>query len=58
MKRKPRAVRASTVVDSALARPRQLFDSQPGSDPKVEEQLKIAREFMNQYRDTFRALAK
>jgi putative addiction module antidote len=27
-------------------------------DPKVEKQLKLGREFMAKYRDTFRALAK
>lgn len=27
-------------------------------DPEIEEQLKIGREFMAEYRDTFRALAK
>lgn len=27
-------------------------------DPEVEEQLKLGREFMNEYRETFRALAK
>ena len=27
-------------------------------DPKFEEQLEIGREFMREYRDTFRALAK
>ena len=27
-------------------------------DPDVEEQLKIGREFLGQYRETFRALAK
>lgn len=27
-------------------------------DPSVEEQLKIGRDFMKEYRDTFRALAK
>jgi putative addiction module antidote len=27
-------------------------------DPKVEEQLKLAREIMNEYRETLRALAK
>jgi putative addiction module antidote len=27
-------------------------------DPKVEEQLKLGREFMAEYRETFRALAK
>jgi putative addiction module antidote len=27
-------------------------------DPKIEEQLKLGREFMAEYRETFRALAK
>lgn len=27
-------------------------------DPEVEKQLKLGREFMTEYRDTFRALAK
>jgi putative addiction module antidote len=27
-------------------------------DPAVEEQVKLGREFMREYRDTFRALAK
>lgn len=27
-------------------------------DPEVEKQLKLAREFMAKYRDTFRPLAK
>lgn len=27
-------------------------------DPKIEEQLKLGREFMADYRETFRALAK
>jgi putative addiction module antidote len=27
-------------------------------DPDFEEQLELGREFMNEYRDTFRALAK
>jgi putative addiction module antidote len=27
-------------------------------DPEVEEQLELGREFMKQYRETFRALAK
>jgi putative addiction module antidote len=27
-------------------------------DPSFEQQLKIGREFMREYRDTFRALAK
>ena len=27
-------------------------------DPSVEEQLKAGRDFMKEYRDTFRALAK
>ena len=27
-------------------------------DPEVEKQLKLGREFMARYRDTFRALAK
>jgi putative addiction module antidote len=27
-------------------------------DPEFEEQLELGREFMNEYRDTFRALAK
>ncbi len=27
-------------------------------DPEVEEELKLGREFMAEYRDTFRALAK
>ena len=27
-------------------------------DPQVEKQLKLGREFMAKYRDTFRALAK
>jgi putative addiction module antidote len=27
-------------------------------DPAVEEQLKLGREFMGEYRETFRALAK
>ena len=27
-------------------------------DPSVEEQLKAGREFMKEYRDTFKALAK
>jgi hypothetical protein len=27
-------------------------------DPEVEEQLKEGREFMNEYRETLRALAK
>ncbi|HVM82412.1 MAG TPA: AbrB/MazE/SpoVT family DNA-binding domain-containing protein [Candidatus Binatia bacterium] len=27
-------------------------------DPSVEEQLKLGRDFMKEYRDTFRALAK
>ena len=27
-------------------------------DPDVEEQLRLGREFMKDYRDTFRALAK
>lgn len=27
-------------------------------DPAVEEQLKLGRDFMNEYRDTFKALAK
>lgn len=27
-------------------------------DPAFEEQLALGREFMNEYRDTFRALAK
>ena len=27
-------------------------------DPAVDEQLKLGREFMNDYRDTFKALAK
>ena len=27
-------------------------------DPAIEEQLKLGREFMNEYRDTFKALAK
>lgn len=27
-------------------------------DPEVEEQLRLGREFMNKYRDAFRALAK
>jgi putative addiction module antidote len=27
-------------------------------DPEVEKQLKLGREFMTKYRDTFRALAK
>lgn len=27
-------------------------------DPTVEEELKLGREFMREYRDTFRALAK
>ena len=27
-------------------------------DPKVEKQMKLGREFMAKYRDTFRALAK
>ena len=27
-------------------------------DPEVEKQLKLGREFMDEYRDTFRALAK
>lgn len=27
-------------------------------DPQVEKQLKLGREFMTKYRDTFRALAK
>lgn len=27
-------------------------------DPEIEEQLKLGREFMSEYRDTLRALAK
>ena len=27
-------------------------------DPEFEQQLELGREFMNEYRDTFRALAK
>ena len=27
-------------------------------DPEVEEQLRLGREFMREYRETFRALAK
>ena len=27
-------------------------------DPAIEEQLKLGREFMHEYRDTFRQLAK
>jgi putative addiction module antidote len=27
-------------------------------NPEIEEQLKLGREFMNDYRETFRALAK
>jgi len=27
-------------------------------DPEVEKQLSVAREFMREYRDTFRALAR
>ena len=27
-------------------------------DPSIEEQLKIGKQFMKEYRDTFRALAK
>lgn len=27
-------------------------------DPAIEEQVKLGREFMREYRDTFRALAK
>ncbi len=27
-------------------------------DPDVEEELRLGREFMNQYRETFKALAK
>ncbi|GAC1621951.1 MAG: transcriptional regulator [Candidatus Acidiferrum sp.] len=27
-------------------------------DPEVEEQVRLGREFMNEYRDTFRELAK
>ena len=27
-------------------------------DPEVEKQLKVGREFMSKYRDSFRALAK
>jgi len=27
-------------------------------DPEIEEELKLGREFMDEYRDTFRALAK
>jgi putative addiction module antidote len=27
-------------------------------DPAVEEELRLGREFMNEYRETFRALAK
>ena len=27
-------------------------------DPEVEEQLRAGREFMNEFRETFRALAK
>ena len=27
-------------------------------DPAIEEQLKLGREFMGEYRETFRALAK
>ena len=27
-------------------------------DPEIEEQLELGREFMKQYRETFRALAK
>ena len=27
-------------------------------DPEVEEQVRLGREFMNKYRDAFRALAK
>ena len=27
-------------------------------DPEVEEQLRLGREFMSEYRETFRALAK
>ncbi len=27
-------------------------------DPSIEEQLKLGREFMSEYRETFRALAK
>ena len=27
-------------------------------DPEIEEQLELGREFMRDYRDTFRALAK
>jgi hypothetical protein len=27
-------------------------------DPAIEEQLKLGREFMSEYRETFRALAK
>lgn len=27
-------------------------------DPEVEEQLRLGREFMKEYRETFRALAK
>jgi putative addiction module antidote len=27
-------------------------------DPEIEEQLRLGREFMSEYRETFRALAK
>ena len=27
-------------------------------DPEIDEQLQLGREFMSEYRDTFRALAK
>ena len=27
-------------------------------DPKIDEQLKLGRDFMSEYRETFRALAK
>lgn len=27
-------------------------------DPKIEKQLRLGREFMSEYRETFRALAK